>query len=186
MDRVTIEQEHKLTEFDGEKIAGPVSTRGDSDRPRWMELTIWRHANGGYVLYRLGHSNVYHQPGETIYKAGLMVGPDMLPDDAIPCHESPRPRNSAKKMCLCHPPWPEDLGDDDKVLLETKRHTVDRCATVADVIGRLTNSRRRGTGGSSDSMSDPVKELLADAVANDDGFRDYFSGNTDKPVEQLT
>lgn len=51
--RVRIEDEDVVYEFDGELVAGPVSTRLDPrgrQRARWMEASIWRKQDNTYVF----------------------------------------------------------------------------------------------------------------------------------------
>jgi hypothetical protein len=171
MSTIRIEQEHHDTEFEGRQIA-KVAT---PNFPRWVEMTLYSLDTGGYVLHRIGQSMVYHAAGgvcgdgesasRTAGCARITV--DDLPDDAEPCK-------------FCEPPAPVDLPTRLPVLFEQPRHTIDRCADPATVIKRITRARHRGSGITSSVISRPVKDLLTQAMVNDEGF-----AHAPKPVEKI-
>lgn len=166
---VRIDTRHLVTEFDGEIIAGPVSTGYE---PRWVEFTIYRRLDGpaGYVVHKKASSWVYHTSDTTCMTAagrpsGGTATVDDLPDEAVPCER-------------CQPPAPVDLRDDEPIRFEFPRHTIDRCPTAGHAVERLTTMNPRN-GGRAVVVSEPVEELLAQAAVNDEGFAQA------RPVQKL-
>jgi hypothetical protein len=179
MTLVKIELEHQVKTFEGREI-GRVSTRdfpeeNSAFRARWVDMALYALDSGGYVLHRVGRSVVYHVKGgacgagepNTRTAGSVRVTVDGLPDDAEPCR-------------ICKPEDPEYLPEKVQVLLEQPRHTVDRCADVATVIRRITIARHRGSGITSTAVSRPVGDLIAQAMANDEGF-----ASAPKPEEKI-
>lgn len=158
MPLIRIEDRHQDTEFDGTRIAGPVTS---GNQPRWLSMTIYKAASGGYILHRVGMSVVYHEAEtscQTILgqKSGSPATIVDLPDEALPCER-------------CSPPYPADLGDTEQVRFEFPRHTIDKCADARGVVEKLTTINPRG-GQKTIRISEPVGSLLAEAAAADPEF----------------
>ena len=160
---------HHNYEFDGKRIAGPVNNRqSDSGwlRPRWLYLRLMRTNGGVYVVERVAHSVVAHEPDAPCVaegkaqERGKVVPVAMLPDDVVPCHQATGPGRRR-----CHP----DLTAGD-VRLEQPIVTVFRSPDPADIIRWLTEANH-SKGGTSDMMSRPVAALLDEARRKDQAFR---------------
>jgi hypothetical protein len=159
-----VDRHHRETVFSGTRVAGPVTTiNRDNPMPRWLSLVLYRLDSGSWLLHRIGMSLVYHCADTSCHTAagqpsGSPATVDDLPDGAQECPK-------------CRPPSPFDLGDDEQVRFEFPRHTIDRCDTPARVIEKLTTMNPRG-GDRSVMISDPVRELLAQAEEHDGAFAD--------------
>lgn len=172
-----IEDAHQAFEFTG-KLIGQSTTRSDTRPLRWVEMSLYSVDGGGeigYVLHRTGNSAVYHRADRQRCPVGrgsvdITKLPDVtvasLDDDAMPCAE-------------CQPPWPQDLGDDEKVRAEQTRHTVNKLADPAAVISRISEARH-ADGSTTTFMSRPARELLEQAAEHDPEFR-----QVPKPVERI-
>lgn len=171
MPQVRIENRFSVQTFDGELLDW-TQTPGPPDRPRWVEIYVYKLDNGtGYMLHRIGKSVIYHRADTrcTISdgrQSGDVAKISDLPDNAEPCDE-------------CAPPFPEDIGDDEEIRFEFDRHTFNRCATAARVIDKLTVYRSPSSGqGDEDTgrsaktstVSAPVRELLEKLAAKDPAF----------------
>jgi hypothetical protein len=164
------EDSHQSYEWEGALIA-PVTTQrpAHSDRrPRWLEMNLYRLDSGGYLLHRLGHSVVYHLAGGPCAFKGEEVTVEALPDDAVRCEDAPLPRGP-----VCAPPWPQDLADDEVVLLEQVRHTIDQAPDPRAIVERASTANHRKESVRSVGISQPVKEMIRKAAANDDGFEAF-------------
>lgn len=163
METVRIEGKRNATEFQGVLVAG-VTTHGP-DRPRWFEMKLWQHSNGGWVVDRVSMSLIYHASNTTCQRrdnrarrtgeARLMGMPTKvseLPAGAEPCS-------------ICDPAWPDEMSGDTEVRFETPRHTVIHCPTAMDVIEAVTVDRNRP--GSQPFASGPATELLTTAALKD-------------------
>jgi hypothetical protein len=160
---------HHDYEFDGRRVAGPVNNRlSDSGwkRPRWLYLRLLRTDAGVYVVERIAHSVVAHEPDAPCVapgkaaERGEIVPVAMLPEDVVSCFQAAGPGRRR-----CHP----DLTSGD-VRLEQPIVTVFRSSDPADVIRWLTEANH-SKGGTSDMQSRPVKELLDEARRKDQAFR---------------
>ena len=166
MARYRIEDELMVHELDGERIAGPVSTRPHpvTGRPRgrWVEFTIYRLDRGGYVLHKVNQSRVWHLPGGSGHvRSPAKVAVADLPRDALYCAVYP-PREGREQCPVIHR---DDLPD--AVLAEQPQYAVFRCADYGALMHRLTMAfRGMGEG----AESDPVHRLLAEAALNDPAF----------------
>jgi hypothetical protein len=155
----------RSVEFDGELLAEQGRRAGDAGGeklPRWPEFRIWRLAAGGYMAQRLGCSIVYHTAGTSCTtKFGKQRGSpatvEDLPDDADPCE-------------FCNPPWPEDLGDDERVRFEFPRSQIRRFRNAPQVIKFFTTWKDPDTGDLITRVTKPVMALLETAAAADAEF----------------
>jgi hypothetical protein len=175
---VRIEDRHSATEFSGELIAS-ADSRDFSDRreDRWVEMRIYRLDGqaAAWILHRAGMSRIYHAdlPLDDACKtisgraSGDLATVDDLPDDAVPCPS-------------CQPPEPLQLHDREQIRFEFPRNTVDRCASPAVAVERLTTMRDRRTGTRTTMISEPVAALLAQASASDPDF-----AAAPKPVDRI-
>lgn len=169
-----IEDSAQAFEFDGVRLAGPVSSRLSPrtglPRPRWLVMTLYRTQGGVYVLYRVNRSVVFHELEHPCDRSGKaaphwkQVPVEKLPPGAVPCS-----RAVASGRRCCYP----DLGDATVtvVLAEQPYYTIDRLPDPAAVIRRLSEAKHRRSGFISDVVSRPMQELLAQAAENDPGFR---------------
>lgn len=140
-------------EWEGE-LAAEVSTR-TPDRTRWVEIKVYHLDDGGWLAHRAGMSNIYHRSATACRRAngrkpGTLGTVDDLPDDAEPCGD-------------CNPPYPEELGDKEKIRFEGPQHTIDR-GTPAQIMQALTTSRDAVTGQRVVRVSAPVEDLLGDLM----------------------
>lgn len=152
-------------------MRAPVEIRGtrigfgtseEQEKLAWAEVEIYRLEAGGYLTHRIGYSLKYHTEHTNCKVArGQQKGDpatvDDLPDDAVPCE-------------ICRPAPPEYLGDDEAIRYEFPRHRFDGCETPAQVESRLTWYRNKD-GTKSVSYSQPVRDALEQAAANDENFR---------------
>jgi hypothetical protein len=140
---------------------------------RWVELEIFRHDGGGFMLHRTGRSRIYHREPTTtcITESGEQSGSvctvDELPDDAHPCE-------------TCKPLPPFELGDAEKVRFEFPRHTFDRCQSGTEVVKRLTTMNPRGKSRTT-WVSQPASELIRLAAEASSEF-----ASAPKPVERIS
>lgn len=169
MAHFVIDQPHQGFEFDGKRVAGPVSTRlGDSGRlrPRWVEMIIYRTRGGVYVVDRTAHSRVAHEegapcvPASKVHERGIVLPAAELPDGVVACNVA-EPASRRR----CYP----DLTT-GKVRLEQPVVTVFRSSEPADVIRWLYQANYKA-GGTSEQASRPVTELLDEARRKDRAFR---------------
>lgn len=176
MEHFRLEDSVQAFEFDGERIAGPVSNRHNpvtgQDRPRSIEFTLYRTEGGGYVLRRVNHSDVVHDPAHPCDPSGKIaagwkpVPRDGLDDHATSCHRAP----AKGQRISCYP----FRAGGDFVLAEQPRYTTDHgFKDPAAVIRRLSAMQHRGAGGgfTSDAVSDQIEELLRQAAEHDPAFR---------------
>lgn len=178
---VRIEDEHQIYEFDGDRIAGPVSTRHDNrgrQRARWMEATLYRRTDGtGYIFYQVSYSMVWHLPDAFAHiRKPLAAARDALPQRAVYC--GVLPSRDGRDQCP-----PADLGDEPEtvsVLTEMPQYKVWTFPDTDSLIQRLTVARHRGDSSTSAATSGPMHDLLAEAAQNDPAFA---SGS--KPVVSL-
>lgn len=163
--RYQIEDEFSVRELDGERIAGPESTRPHPVtgrlRARWTELTLYG-TGGGYVVHKVNQSRVWHDvTGADHVRSPAQVIIDCLPEDAVYCAVMP-PRDGREQ---CPPRRPYRAGS--IVLAEQPVYAVFRCADYAEVIAQLAVAYRRVSVG---AENDPVRRLLAEAALNDPAF----------------
>ena len=164
---IRIEDEFVTYEVDGEVIAGPVSTRVPADggrpRPRWMEATLYRKADGTYVLHTVNRSLVWHliEQGLGHVRKPVETDEGNLPDGAVYCGVLSR-----GEKC---PQWIRDHVP-DRVLVEEPQHKMVSCPDATAVIRQVTTARR-GDGSVSVALSEPMRELLTEAEENDPAFR---------------
>lgn len=150
-------------EIDGELACPPVTTYG-SAKDRWVEFEVYAQRDGGWLIHRIGRSNIYHRADtscttRTGRQSGDLASIDQLPDDAMPC-----PR--------CEPPFPQDLPEGPgTVRYEFPRHTWDACPTPELVREKLTTIRSRD-GSVTVHMSDPVADLLRQLARRYPEFED--------------
>lgn len=149
------------TEVVGTQI-GKIDTRdffSDDDQPaRWSENIVIKLASTGYVLWRAGKSVIYHRsPTKCETRAGAQRGSvttvGELPPYAEPCE-------------ICKPQWPEEMDPDDKVRFEFPRNTIDRCATPAQVVEKLSRMRRFDASEAT-AITEPTRALLDQCAEND-------------------
>jgi hypothetical protein len=161
------EDSHQSYEWEGTLIAAVTTQRpahGDR-RPRWLEMNLYRLDSGGYLLHRLGRSVVYHAAAGPCAFKGEEVLVETLPDDAVRCEDAPLARGP-----VCAPRWPQDLADDEVVLLEQVRHTIDQGPDPQSIVERASVANHRKEGVRSVGLSQPVKEMIRKAAACDEGF----------------
>lgn len=179
---VRIEDEDVVYEFEGERIAGPVSTRLDPrgrQRARWMEASLYRKPDNTYVFVQASISTVWHQPAGTAHvKKPVTVTADRLPDKAVYCGVLlSRP---GREQC---PPMSLEESRHripDVVIAEDVQRRVWTCPDRDAVIARMTVAHHRGDGARSAAVSGPMRELLEAAAKHDPAFR-----TEDKPVVRL-
>lgn len=141
--------------YEGELVSEADSAR-TADQPRWSEFYLYHLDDGRWLIHRIGKSVIYHtlEPDHRTATGGLpgeTVGTvDDLPDDAEPCD-------------ICRPEDPDYLADGQQIRIETDRHKVDIAATPAEVTEILVTNRRR-EGGTTITMSRPVRDLLTQAA----------------------
>lgn len=140
---------------------GAPGQRLDRPRPRWGVNTVWKLRDGTYVLVREAFSTVYHTAGTSCRtKNKLQSGEPAtvadLPDDAVPCW-------------VCHPAYPDELGEREQIRFEHPRRTIDQCQDGAQVIARLTTSRKH-SGVVTTETPEPTRALLLQCRSNDPRF----------------
>lgn len=161
-----IEDEFQVHELEGDRIAGPVSTRPHPVtgklRGRWTELTIYKPVSGGYVLHKVSQSRVWHLPsGEDHIRSPAGVAVRDLPPDAVYCAVLP---SRGQGQCPSVLPLAELPA---MVLAEQPQYAVFRCADDGEVRARLAGAYRQVNVG---AEADPVRRLLAEAALNDPAF----------------
>jgi len=172
--KVRIEDESVVYEFEGERIAGPVSTRldpKDRQRARWMDASLYRKADGTYIFVQASISTVWHAPGGAAHvRKPVRTSRDELPEKTVYC--GVLPSRPGREQC---PPMTLEESRrriPAEVITEYPQYTVWSLPTHDAVIRRLTVARHRGAGGgSSAAVSGPMRELLAEAAENDPAFR---------------
>jgi hypothetical protein len=183
--RVRIEDEDVVYEFDGDLIAGPVSTRldpKDRQRARWMEASIYRKPDNTYIFTQVSISTVWHAPaGASHVRKPEVIPRDELPDKVVYCG-APGISRPGREHC---PPMTLEESRDwdnvpDVVVTERDQHRVWACPDHDAVIARMTVAHHKSDGARSAAVSGPMRELLIEAAKNDPAFR-----QADKPVVRL-
>jgi hypothetical protein len=174
MPTIRIEDQVRVTEFDGELLRTPDDKPVQVFTPgalRWVEMEIYKLDDGsGFVLHRVGYSRVYHDLEATrcVTEGGEPQGSPVaakdLPKDAVDCMR-------------CSPIIKEDLYPDEKVRFEVPRHTIHR-DNAAGIVEKLTTFKPRN-GVRTVRTSYPVSQLLALAAEAHPDF-DF------KPVERIS
>lgn len=182
--RVRIEDEDVVYEFDGELVAGPVSTRLDPrgrQRARWMEASIWRKQDNTYVFEQASYSTVWHlTDGAGHVRKPAVIARDQLPGKTVYCGALPgRP---GREQC---PPMTLEESRDwrnipDLVVAEEIQRRVRTCPDRAAVVSHMVTAHHKSDSTKSMAVSGPMRELLAQAARNDPAFR-----QDDKPVVQI-
>jgi hypothetical protein len=131
-------------------VVAAISTE-DAELPRWTTMELYRTTDGRYVYYRIGHSLVYHDPGTTLCRTGVLMRPEDLPEDAEPCPK-------------CRPASDPDAP----VHMEEDLPAIFICTDVAGVVQALVKTRN-----GSATISRPAQRLLADAARRDENFLSY-------------
>lgn len=155
----------KPVRFTGDLLAEESTETPNSIR--WLELELYKITEGPkagqYLLHRVGQSVVFHKPHTCGY--GVPTGWDKVPDDAEPCP-------------TCQPIEPflhgihgKGAAPEYEVWMESPRHKVIVCPTVADLERALLMRRKDGT----QFLSTPAANLLGKAEANDSGIGEYFN-----------
>jgi len=142
------------TSFTGWHLA--ESTTQTSTSARWTDMDLYRVANPQtevhYVLFTMGYSNVYHQPGHKC-SSGSQMSVALLPEDAEPCWS-----------CIKRG---QVLPEGAPVLLEDDIPTLYECKTAVDVVRALLDNKR---GGGKQNASRPASDLLHKAALVDPAF----------------
>lgn len=142
------------------------STR-EPGKVRWVEMTVYEHHDGGYVLHRLGKSLVFHaHDRETQARRGRCkkvptwkeLSFRQLPDDAVPCRD-------------CLPPDELEEGVASYYWFEQDRPMLDRCLEPASLITVLTERR---PGSRVEYLSEPAQEILALAAKADEAIHSVY------------
>ena len=180
--RVRIEDEDVVFEFDGERIAGPVSTRFDPknrQRARWMEATLWRKGDDTYVFEQVSISTVWHFPdGARHVRKPVTIARDDLPEKAVYCGVlPPRPGRGQCPPMTLEESW---RSVPDRVVAEEVQRRIWMLPGRDKVIEKMVLASRRDGSGTSAAVSGPMRELLAEAAENDPAFREAA-----KPVVQI-
>jgi len=171
--------------FSGELIAGPVSTAFDrlgTQRPRWLEVSLYARDHGGYVVLQANYSVVWHEPGGAGHvRIPVRARSAELPGNAIYCGDiPPKPgRPSCPPLGgarVLHPfsdgaqrPAP---ARPSQVITEAPQIKVFECPDWQSVIVQLATARHSGSGARSIALSAPMRELMALAAEVDPAFED--------------
>ena len=178
---IEIPDEFEVFTFEGERIAGPVTTAFDhtgAQRPRWLEATAYERDGGGYVVAQVNYSLVWHQPDAPdrhIRQPGPAAAAD-LPAGAVYCADVPA--KPGRRACppLAGPDPVHDpfggaavqtalLARPETVLTELPQRKIIRARSWEDLIRQVSTSHPR-RGGTSHSLSMPMRQLFAEAVRN--------------------
>ena len=143
--------------FTGEFLTS--TTTAQPGRDRWVDMALYWHADGGYVMYRCGQSVRYHRKSNTCglhgRQIGVIAGRQKVPLNAMPCPD-------------CKP----SLADVDTVRMETARPIVDRCSTAADVLKVLTEMRRVSR---EPYLSEPARRIIVQASGLDSDIAEAWA-----------
>lgn len=155
-----------MRSFEGEPIPGATNDiqRTDEDgeaRLRWVEMQLYRHADGGYILYRVGRTApVYHRVGAACADSRHEKMPaHKLPESAVPCDRC-KPLGMKAPKTL--------------VSVEQDRPLLDRCYEPEDVVRVLIEYRNTG-GGKQPYLSRPAEELIRNAARADTDFQESWA-----------
>jgi hypothetical protein len=146
--------------FNGTPI-GAATSRWDG-APRWTELTVYRLANGTYMISKIGRSLVAHSPSCPAAQSWRMPSWAEAGEEAkvrrVPCHE-------------CQPA----IGDrmDPQTLLETTRYTVLRAIGPQTLLASLLRGRAGGHG-RTETMAEIVHEVIRQVRKNDSAFAAWW------------
>jgi hypothetical protein len=169
MPQIVIRDEFLDFVIDGDAIAGPVTTEyADSTgrpRVRWFECTLYRKADGSYVIHQVNRSVVWHLASGS----GHVKLPETIPyaerdEDDVYCGDLPA--RAGRRQC----PRSRPAAAPQTVLREADQHRAISCPTSGAVI-REVATVRRGDGSQSVAISDLMRELLRKAAENDPAFR---------------
>jgi hypothetical protein len=175
---IEIPDEFSNLRFEGEKIGGPVTTAFDhtgAQRPRWLEAVAYERADGGFIVAQANYSLVWHQPDAP---AGHIRSPGplafaALPGQAVYCADVPA--KPGRETCPPIRP-PRDpfsagpgrtalLARPETVLTELPQRKILRARGWEDLIRKISTSRSRA-GGSTVSLSMPMRQLIAEIARN--------------------
>lgn len=146
---------------DGSPVHYSTYERG---KVRWVEMTVYEHHDGGYVLHRLGKSLVFHsyehEPRSRCKKVPTWreISFRQLPDNAVPCRD-------------CLPPDELEEGTASFYWAEQDRPMLDRCPQPVDLIRVLTERR---PGSRVEYLSEPAQEILALAAKADEAIHSVY------------
>jgi hypothetical protein len=165
MTRVRTPDEFADITVDGELVAGPVSTEYDSQkkrRVRWMTATLYLKSDETYVLHQVNISRVWHTEAGT----GHVRKPEerdaeqfFRAVDAVYCGDLPyrgRPQCPLRSRG-------RSSSVPRRVIIELDQHRLTSFPDEATVITGVMTARR-GDGSVSVALSEPMRELLAEAA----------------------
>lgn len=160
----------RTVEFVGVQIAKTTTER--PELLRWTEMELYTITEGeragGYVFRVTGRSVVYHDGRNACGKGVPELARNLVgfgqPEgdyDAMPCP-------------VCRPKTLDELGADDRMMMEKDWHRVEVCATAADVYtGLSAHASRAGAQaapGQRPTLNHPAQRLLEQASLRDPAF----------------
>lgn len=137
----------KSREFDGWLLA--FATTESPDFPRWTTMDLYETTDGDFVVYTVGHSVVYHDPGGSC-NSGVLTEVADLPEDAEPCPKCRPPRDPQNSVNLEAP--------------LRQLHECDTPAAVRKAVCRYDRNTQTYIA------SRPAQRLLSDAAAKNPAF----------------
>jgi hypothetical protein len=181
---VRIEDDSVAYEFEGERIAGPVSTRLDPrsrQRARWMEATLWRTQDNLYVFEQVSISTVWHMPaGGSHVRRPAIADREDLPPRSVYCGVLPSRPGQERCPAMSLEQSRDWRNVPAEVVTEEVQRRVLVCPDRDSVVARMVMASHRSDGSRSGAVSGPMQQLLDEAAQNDPAFR-----NTVKPVIPL-
>jgi hypothetical protein len=117
---------------------------------RWLDMELYQHKNGTYLVHTVACSNIYHRPDAPECHAGEPTKAEDLHADAIPCNR-------------CDPPERFELKTGDLVNAETDNHTVYHSLAAGDIRAKLRNPNLPDEG----KLTAPARRLLNKAMLLD-------------------
>jgi hypothetical protein len=171
--RIMIKDEFADMEITGEVVAGPVSTRktaAGTVRPRWFEATLYRRDAGGYVLHQANLSEVWHLDRTA---DSHVIKPEAVPWGALGAEMvycGSLPPREGRPQCPPRGGRRGPRGTGPAAVTEAAQHRVIAYPDAAAVIAGVMTARKGGV--TSVALSEPMRELLADAEARDPAFRE--------------
>lgn len=113
----------RTLEFEGEKLAQVSSERRHS--PRWTEMTLFRTDTGKYVISKVGHTRVLHDPACTSIRGKLNLYVDEYPEG------DPEEDNFDLHTCI------GDTYYIDEIVVEETRYWAFVSESAKDIVSTL-------------------------------------------------
>jgi hypothetical protein len=108
---------NRVLQFDGDQLAHSSSQRPGEHR--WVEFDLFRTKSGSYVLGRVGHTRLFHDPGCAIVRRNSLKPTESseLTDEHVPC-DACDPYYDQDEVCIEQPRYFALVSDSPEAVLD--------------------------------------------------------------------